>query len=448
MNQPTRRQFLRGAGAAIALPWLASARPARGVAPPPKARPPVRMACLYFPNGVWQPAWVPEKAGPDYSIPFALAPLRKIKDDVLVLSGLDKANSRNTDDGHYTKTANFLTGLRIVKTTGKNINVGGASLDQVAAARIGHLTPLPSLELGIDPVISGIDSVVGYTRLYGSYISWRTATLPVAKEINPKLVYERLFGAKDRAGKPAGRRDEEDDRSLLDLTMEDAKSLRGKLGRDDQFKLDEYLDSIRAVERRIEFAAKQPAGRRRPEGPAPAGEPKPGVPRDHREHVKLMLDLMVLAFWSDSTRVISFMFANDVSNKNFSFLDGVRGSHHDMSHHQNRPEKTEQYKRINRWHAGQFAYLCERLKAVKEGEGTLLDSSMVLCGSSLSDGNRHDPNNLPILLGGKAGGAWQPGRHLASAKNTPLCNLYVSMLAAMGTPVREFGDSTGGLQGL
>jgi Protein of unknown function (DUF1552) len=405
------------------------------------------MACLYFPNGVWQRAWVPAKAGADFELPFSLAPLAKLKNDVLVFSGLDKANSRS-GDGHYAKTANFLTGLKVVKTTGKNIHVGGASIDQLAASKIGEATPLPSLELGIDPVISGIDSVVGYTRLYGSYISWRSAGQPVAKEINPKLVYERLFGAKGKGGKPAGKaRDVEDDKSLLDLTMQDAKSLRGKLGRDDQFKLDEYLDSIRAVEKRIEFAAKQ-VGKRKSEGPAPAGEPRPGVPRDHREHVKLMLDLMVLAFWSDSTRVVSFMFANDVSNKNFSFLDGVRGSHHDMSHHQNKKEKIEQYRRINRWHVGQFVYLCEKLKGVKEGDGTLLDNSMVLFGSSLSDGNRHDPNNLPILVGGKAGGAWQTGQHVASAKNTPLCNLYVSMLQAMGTPVRSFGDSTGPLKGL
>src|SRR5262249_31812180 len=201
-------------------------------------RPPVRLACLYFPNGVWQKAWVPEKAGADYELPFSLTPLAKLKGDVLVFSGLDKANSRS-GDGHYAKTANFLTGLKIVKTTGKNINVGGASIDQLAASRIGHLTPLPSLELGIDPVISGIDSVVGYTRLYGSYISWRSATLPVAKEINPKLVYERLFGSKDKSGKAAGRgRDEEDDRRLLDLTREDPKSLRGQPGREDQVKPD------------------------------------------------------------------------------------------------------------------------------------------------------------------------------------------------------------------
>jgi hypothetical protein len=398
------------------------------------------MACIYFPNGVWQPAWVPSKAGKDFDLPFSLEPLGKLKSEVLVFSNLDKAQSRS-GDGHYAKTANFLTGLQIAKTTGKNISVGTKSMDQVAADRIGSQTPLPSLEIGIDPVISGIDSIVGYTRLYGSYIAWRSANVPMAREINPRLVYERLFAKKSAS-------DDSDDRSLLDLTLEDAKSLRGKLGRDDQFKLDEYLDSIRAVEKRIEFAEKPDPREHKPTGKAPVEAPKAGIPREHREHVRIMLDLMTLAFWSDSTRIITFMFANDVSNKNFSFLDGVKGSHHDMSHHSNEKAKIEQYQRITRWHVEQFAYLLDRLQKIKEGSSTLLDNSMILFGSSMSDGNRHDPNNLPILLGGRAGGQLAPGRHIASEKNTPLCNLYVSMLNKMGTPVKSFGDSTGELKGL
>jgi hypothetical protein len=436
----SRRTFLRGVGATIALPLFESLLPVRAAS---AVRPPKRMACLYFPNGVWPAAWVPKKTGTDFELPFALTPLEKLKQDVIVLSGLDKAQSRD-GDGHYAKTANFLTGLHVQKTIGKDINVGGVSVDQVVAQKFGDQTPLPSLELGIDPVISGTDSVVGYTRLYGSYISWRTAGAPLAKEINPRMVYERLFGGKDAAS-----RGRDDDRSLLDLTLEDARNLRGRLGRDDLFKLDEYLDAIRAVERHLEFASKPDP---RPWKPAVAADaatpPAAGIPREHREHVKLMLDLMVLAFWSDSTRVITFMFANDVSNKNFSFVEGVRGSHHDMSHHSNEPRKIEQYQRINRWHVEQFAYLLGKLKAIREGEGTLLDNAMVMFGSSLSDGNRHDPNNLPILLGGRAGGALSTGRHLASPKNTPLCNLYMSMLQRMDLPVRRFGDSTGPLAGL
>jgi hypothetical protein len=436
----SRRTFLRGAGVVIALPFFESLVPARAASAVP---PPRRAAFLYFPNGVWPDAWIPKKTGSDFELPFSLTPLEKLKQDVVVLSGLDKAQSRG-GDGHYAKTANFLTGLHVQKTIGKDINVGGVSVDQVIAQKFGDQTPLPSLELSIDPVISGTDSVVGYTRLYGSYISWRSAGAPLAKEINPRMVYERLFGAKG-----ASARGRDDDRSLLDLTLEDARQLRGRLGRDDLFKLDEYLDAIRGVERRLEFASKPDP---RPYKPAVAAEtstpPAPGIPHEHREHVKLMLDLMVLAFWSDSTRVITFMFANDVSNKNFSFVEGVRGSHHDMSHHSKDPKKIEQYQRINRWHVEQFAYLLGKLKAIRESEGTLLDNAMVMFGSSLSDGNRHDPNNLPILLGGRAGGTLQLGRHIASPKNTPLCNLYVSMLQQMDLPVRSFGDSTGSLAGL
>ena len=444
----SRRTFLRGSGAAIALPLLDAMRPARAASS--LAKPPVRAAFLYFPNGVWQPGWIPKQTGADYELPFSLSPLEPIKSEVLVLSNLDKKHSKG-GDGHYAKTANFLTGLTVTKTTGKDINVGGASVDQYLASKVGHHTPLPSLELGIDPVISGIDSNVGFTRLYGSYISWRDARTPVAKEISPRLVYRRLFGT----GKPGEAKGSAPssasaaDANLLDLALEDAKGLRKKLGRDDQFKLDEYLDSVRAVERRLEFAATPAETRWVPvSGPAPVtvAEPATGVPKDFRDHVKLMLDLLVLAFWTDSTRVASFMFANDVSGRNFSCLDGVKGGHHDMSHHANEQAKIDQYQRIVRWHAGQFAYLCEQLRKVKEGDsGTLLDNALVMCGSGFSDGNRHDPLNLPILVGGRGGKTVTPGRHIASPKGTPLCNLYAAILNRAGAPVQGFGDSTAAL---
>ena len=452
--QLTRRTFLRGSSAAMALPLLdamapASASAVAAAAASGQAAPPVRTACLFFPNGVWKKTWIPEQTGADFSLPFALEPLKEFKSDINILSNLDKAKSHG-GDGHYAKTANWLTGLEVVKTTGKEISVGTASMDQLMASRIGHLTPLPSLELGIDPVISGIDSFVGYTRLYGSHISWRSAKQPVAKEINPRLAYERLFGPKDAAGKPIPSKANHDDRqSLLDLTLEDAGDIRRKLGRDDQFKLDEYLDSVRAVEKRLEFFAKPDPRKWKPtQKPDMAEPPSHQPPADYREHVKLMLDLIVLGFQTDTTRVSTFMFANCVSPRNFSFLDGVRGGHHDTSHHANKEDKIEQYKRINRWHASQLAYVLQKMKAVKEGESTLLDNSQILFGSSMSDGNAHDPNNLPIILAGKAGGRLKAGRHIASEKNTPLCNLYVSMLDRMGTPVERFGDSSGTLKGL
>jgi hypothetical protein len=432
-------------GAALALPVLDAMVPS--IARAAAAKPPVRMACLYFPNGVWQNAWIPEAAGTEFALPYSLEPLKDFKASLNVISGLDKANSRR-GDGHYAKTANFLTGEPVTKTTGKDISAGGISMDQLAAQELGHLTPLPSLELGIDPVISGIDSNVGFTRLYGSYISWRSATLPVAKEINPRFVYERLFGDKDKNGREVRTLREDDSRSLLDLAYEDAKSLRRKLGRDDQVKLDEYLESVHSVEKRIDFAMKPDPRDWKPEAEVNATPPGERAPADFREHVKLMMDLMVLAFQTDSTRIQSFMFANDVSGRNFSFLDGVSGGHHDMSHHEGKEDKQEQYKRITRWHAEQYAYLLGQLQSIPEGEGTLLDNCMIMFGSSISDGNSHNPNNLPIVVGGKAGGAFQTGQHLANEANTPLCNLYVSMLNAFGVEAEAFGDSTGALDGL
>jgi hypothetical protein len=422
--------------------WLPSSASA-GIAGGASSAPPVRMACLYFPNGVWEKTWFPDKAGTDYTFPYALEPLKRHREEMLVFSGLDKATS-HSGDGHYAKTGNFLTGLAVKKTPGKDISVGGVSVDQLCAQHIGSNTPLPSMELGVDPVISGIDTAVGYTRLYGCYISWRAPGVPVAREIHPRLAYERLFGV-IRAGRggSSDRRKSEDDRALLDLVYDDARNLRGHLGRDDKFKLDEYLDSVRDVETRLEFFSHADPREWHPsQKPLDLAMPK-GEPGDHQQHVRLMLDIMALAFQTDSTRVGTFMFANDVSTKNFAqLIPGASGSHHEFSHHQDKPEKYEPYSKINRWHSEQLAYFLDKLKSVKEGEGTLLDNSMILFGSSMSDGNRHDPANLPIVLAGKAGNKIKSGRYISCPKNTPLCNLYVSMLDRMGTPVERFGDST------
>ncbi|MFG0261154.1 MAG: DUF1552 domain-containing protein [Novipirellula sp. JB048] len=437
-----RRQFLKGMGVSLALPWMHSALApaARAAADASAAKPPIRSAFLYFPNGVWEKAWVPETQGGDYKLPASLQPIAPVRDDVLVLTGLDKKNSHG-GDGHYAKTANFLTGMPVTKTTSKNISSGGISVDQLIAQHQAGQTPIPSLELATEPVVSGIDSNVGYTRLYGSYISWETPTRPVAKEMNPQIVYDRLFGKAAQTS----RADAQSYTNLLDYVLEDAKRVRRRLGRDDQFKMDEYLDAVRAVERRIEHAAHHGGGEWEPSiDPVEIARRRPGVPNDFREHVDVMLDLMVLAFQTDSTRVASFMFANDVSGRNFSFLDGVAGGHHEMSHHENKEAKIDQYQAITRWHVEQFARLLEKMKEVREGESTLLDNSMIMFGSSISDGNRHDPDNLPILVGGRAGGRFQSGRHIAYG-DVPLCNLYHSMLDANGIEVERFGDSTGPL---
>lgn len=439
ISQPvSRRRFLRGCGLALALPWFESLLPRVGRAAE-AAKPPVRAAFLYFPNGVWEKAWIPEQTGHDYTLTPTLEPLGDLKSDVLVMSGLDKKHSHG-GDGHYAKTANFLTGMPVTKTTGRDISSGGISVDQLMAQHVGQFTPLPSLELGTEPVISGIDSNVGYTRLYGSHISWQSPSRPVAKEINPRLVYERLFGQSVTANTTKA----ESYRNLLDYVLEDARQLRPRLGRDDQFKMDEYLDSVRAVEKRIEFATRgKPRDWQPGVGTAEVASAKPGVPADFREHIEIMLDLIVLAFQTDATRVASFMFANDVSGRNFSFLDGVSGGHHELSHHENKQEKIAQYQRINRWHVEQYARMLNKMKAVREGDSTLLDNSMILLGSSMSDGNRHDPDNLPILLGGRGGGSLKTGQHLAAQGMVPLCNLYLTMLDRMGVEVEAFGDSNG-----
>jgi hypothetical protein len=443
----SRRAFLRGAGVSLALPFLPSFGP-RAVRAADAVRPPVRLGILFFPNGVWRDSWIPKQVGSDFELPFSLEPLAPVKDMITVVSNLDKKHSFG-GDGHYAKTANFLTGLHVTKTTGKDISTGGISLDQLVAQHHGHKTPLPSLELGIDPVISGIDSNVGYTRLYGSNISWQTAYRPVAKEINPRLVYERLFGLQKKSNQKTHAGESDDRRLLLDLALEDAANLRKRLGRDDQFKLDEYLDSVRAVERQIEFFQRADSQEYQVQLPDNAFQNAPsGIPKDHPTHVKLMLDLMVLAFWSDSTRVSTFMFANDVSGKNFSFVDGVRGGHHELSHHEGKEDKIEQYRRIVRWHVSMYSSMLQRMREIREGDGTLLDHSMMLLGCGFSDGNAHDPRNLPIILAGKGNGTLKTGQHIAAEKETPLCNLYVNILQQLDIPVESFGDSTGPLKGI
>ena len=378
----SRRTFLRGTGAAIALPWLNAMAPTASAS---SSTAPVRFACLYFPNGAFMSNWTPTKTGENFELPTALAPLESVKDRLLVLSGLDKKNSHE-GDGHYAKTANFLTGLHVNKTTGREISAGGVSMDQLMAQKVGNRTPLPSLELGIDPIVSGVDTNVGYTRLYASYIAWRAPNVPVAREINPRAVYDRLFAAK---GAPA--RAADDDRSLLDAALGDANDLRNRLGRDDQVKMDEYLESVRAVEKQIEFSSR-------------TGEPdwisaaaagyfcQARMPAFRMTSVKHVLadarSDHASPFQTDqsASRDVQAV-ANDVSPRNFSqYIAGVMGGHHEMSHHQNNADKIRQFSLINRWHVGELARLMERMRNVNEGESNLLDNSMLLMGSGMSDG--------------------------------------------------------------
>ncbi|QDU61062.1 hypothetical protein Pan216_19150 [Planctomycetes bacterium Pan216] len=455
----SRRTFLRGAGAAVALPWLEAMTPrslAEGADGMRLDKPPLRAAFLFKPNGVYPKHFTPKGDAEDYELTPMLRSLAKVKGDYSLLENLwnEQTVGRN---GHWPKVPAFLSGGYVVRTSGRDMDTGGTSVDQLMAHRLGAQTPLPSLELGVDEAYTGVDNVGGgFTRIYGSHIAWRDPHTPVPKEIVPQLAFDRLFRTGPsipvvsgfKLDQPAVTRAlARDDISVLDSVLEDAKSLRRRISTSDRTKMEEYLESVRSVERRLENALK-PQKRWMNEGDFEVPRPKPGIPATHQEHVRLMLDIMLLAFWTDSTRVSTFMFGNAQTGRNFSFIDGVKSSYHGISHHRNDPKRIAEYEKIGTWHIEQFAYFLEKMKSISEGESTLLDNSMVMFGSTLRDGNKHDPHDLPIILAGRGGGSLRPGRRIRFTRDTPLCNLYLSMLERMGIEEKRFGDSTGKLRGL
>ncbi len=455
----SRRLLLKGAGASMALPLLDAMTPLRALAAgSDKGSKPLRFAALYMANGALMRDWTPKGTGRDFELSPTLSPLAPFKDDLLVLTQLWNA-ATNTGDGHYVKTGGWLTSTTITRTTGSNICSGNTSVDQVMAKHVGNLTPLASLELGIEPPSTGVDTNVGFTQLYGAHISWASPTSPLAKEINPKLAFDRLFRSHASASRAGGL---DNDQSVLDLVAEDAKRLQAKVGYADRQKLNEYFESVRAVERRIEFDRKRKSAENSEDREVRAEIERLGKAVDlysdparvserrdnHSEQVRLMLDIMALAFWSDATRVSTFMFGNSVSGRNFSFLEPGLGSHHENSHHENKADKQQRYQKINRWHCAQAAYFLEKLRGYREGEGTVLDHSMVLFGAGMSDGNAHSPHNLPLILAGRGGGTVSPGRHLVYEKDHPMANLHVALLRRMGVGTDRFADSTGELAGL
>jgi hypothetical protein len=437
----SRRTVLRGAGVTLALPWLEAMAPSSALAGSKLPKPPVRMAMLYVPNGVNEKHWIPEGRGRDFTLPMSLQPLNDIKQDLIVVTNLWNQNSKG-GDGHYAKEAAILTCATIKKTPGADL-ANGVSMDQLAAQRSGKQTPLPSMELGVTAVATGNDAAVGYTRLYGSHISWSSPTTPLAREINPHSAFERLFRAAGPAGKAGNM-----DTLLLDGVLGEAKRLRARVGTSDRLRIDEYLSVVRSLEERLDRAASPEQKAWKPRVPIdPKAKPEDRQ-LDHAEHVRLMMDIIALAFQSDTTRIATFMFGNAVSNISFRFLEGVSAGHHDTSHHQKDPEKLRQYEIITRWHVEQYAYLLHKLRGMQEGDSNVLENSMILFGSALSDGDRHDPHRLPLVLGGRGGRRIASGQHLVYTEDTPLANLYVSMLDAFGTPVDRFGDSTGPLPGV
>lgn len=423
----------------IALPWLEAMGNLNAWATGASAKKtaPTRMAFVYVPNGKDMANWTPKTEGADFALPEILQPLAPFQRDINVLTGLTADKARPHGDGggdHARAMAAFLTGSQARKTDGTDIRAG-TSVDQVAASRVGDQTHLSSLEIGCEPgnMAGGCDS--GYSCVYSSTMSWRSATQPLPKEVNPKLVFERIFGGGDDAER---KQRQASRKSVLDFIREDSKSLSKQLGKGDQQKLDEYFSSIRDIEQRMA------RGHTLPPLVAPADFAKPaGIPGKYDEHIRLMGDLMVLAFRTDATRVCTFVFANEGSNMAYPDI-GVREGHHELSHHGRDAQKIAKIREINKFHIRQFAYLLEKLKAVKEGEGTLLDNCMIAYGSGNSDGDRHNHDDLPILLAGRGGGTIKTGRHVRFTNETPVSNLWVSMLERIDvrTPV---GDSTGGL---
>ena len=443
-RQLSRRTVLRGLGVTMSLPWLEAMGPLTSWAETTAAgkAAPNRMAFLYVPNGKNMVDWTPRQEGVNFDLPELLKPLAPVRDKVLVLTGLTADKARAHGDGggdHARAMAAFLTGVQPRKTDGTDIRAG-ISVDQVAASRIGDQTRLASLEIGCEHGAMAGNCDSGYSCLYSSTMSWHSATQPLPKEVDPKLAFQRLFATTPSAqlAQRNARR-----KSVLDFVREDTKDLAGRLGAKDVRKLDEYLNAVRDIELRIERADKLPP-LAAPSYPTPTG-----IPAAYDEHIRLMADLMVLAFQSDVTRVITCVLANESSNKPYPFIDVPEG-HHDLSHHGNDEAKKAKIRKINLFHMNQLAYFLDKLNKTPEGDGTLLDHAMIAYGSGNSDGNAHNHDDLPVLLAGGGCGTLKSGRHIRYPKETPLNNLWLAMLHRMEIDVAQLGDSTnelGQLQG-
>ena len=444
----SRRHFLRGLGASIALPAFASlgttrllaADGAGGLATTASGAP-LRAAFVYFPNGAIPASWWPEGQGADFQFKRTLQPLEPLKGLVQVLGGLDHQTAEGGPDGagdHARGNGTFLTGVRLNKSA-TNVRAG-VSIDQVMARRVGHLTRFPSLELACDSGRKAGACDSGYSCAYQYNLSWSSPTTPMPPEANPRLAFERLFGAGSPGERRANlQRRRLEQRSILDFALDDARSMQRRLGAEDSKKLDQYLGGVREIETRIEKAERFGEVR------DPAVETPAGVPTDYAEYVQLMFDMLVLAFETDSTRVATLMLAHDGSNRSFDHI-GISEGHHDLSHHQNRPDWVEKVADIDLWYVRQFARFLEKLQATKDVDGKpLLHNSMIVYGSGNADGNRHTHSNLPVVLAGGGGGTLTPGRYVKHGSK-PLTNLYLTMADRLGlSDLERFGDSAGPL---
>jgi hypothetical protein len=440
----SRRTLLRGMGAAIALPVLDSMVPALSKASQMAAKVlPKRMVFCYVPNGIDMRNWTPAAEGGAFDLPKILSPLAPVQDQVLMLSGLMDRGGEALGDGpgdHARASASFLTGVHPRKTAGADISAG-ISVDQLAAQKIGRETRLASLELGCEDghLAGNCDS--GYACAYVNSISWRTATAPNPPEVNPRAVFERLFGSDENAGDPVARaRNVRYQQSILDLVADQTRRLQSDLGQTDRRKLDEYFTSIRELERQIEMMERQIASN---SVALPSIEKPSGIPLEFAEHAGLMFDLLAIALQTDTTRIATFMLAREGSNRSYREI-GVPEGHHGLSHHRNDPALMDKIAKINEHHMTQFAKFLVRLRKTQEGGGSLLDNTIVMYGSGISDGNRHNHDNLPVLV---AGGSrvFKTGRHVRY-QNEPVSNLYLSILDAAGVPTERFGDSQNRLE--
>jgi hypothetical protein len=447
----TRRGFLRGAGGlALTLPWLESLPLAAQESSQPlptadasdPAKPPVRFACIFFSNGVEPEHWWAKGSGAAMEIGPGLAPMQPLVEEMVFVRGLFNEQAVKHKSAHLGRSPNLLSGAWVSTDQGE-IRVG-QTMDQVLAQRIGGRTAVPGLVLGIEPTELRLED--GLSMIYGSCISWASDSRPATKEIYPARVFDLLVG--DGTGRPL-------DRSILDQVRDDARDLSGRVSDGDRRKLDEYLQSIRHIEERIAAAGKD--GRLEGWRPALAtpNMPRPGdqLPQDVPQHMRLMMDLIVLAFQMDKSRLATCMLNNDLSQMNFGFLEGVHGALHlDLTHNGREPELEAMYLKTNQFHASQFAYLVERMKGIQEGDGTLLDNSLLMCCSNLFDGDKHQADHMPILLAGRGGGSLQTGRVLDYLDKPDderrACSLYLSLMDQLGVRLPRFGDSDRRLDGL
>ncbi|MGI8785239.1 MAG: DUF1552 domain-containing protein [Acidobacteriota bacterium] len=440
----SRRTVLKGLGTAIALPMLEAMSPALAAITPATRRSAVRLAFIYVPNGIVMKDWTPAEAGRNFEYTRILKPLEGLRENLSVLTGLADRNGNALGDGpgdHARAGASYLTGVHCKKTAGAEIQAG-VSVDQIAAQRLRSETRLPSLELGCEDsrTVGNCDS--GYSCAYTNSISWRSPTTPMPPEVNPRVAFERLFGtvdfsvdAKTRARRAHYRQ------SILDMVREDTGRLVGTLGSADRRKLDEYLEAVREVEQRIEKTENdESAG-------APAIEKPQGIPIAFAEYAGLMYDLMAIAFQTDLTRVATLMIGREGSMRVYPEI-GIADAHHPLTHHRNNPEWIEKVAQINCLHTQLFAQFLQKLQSTSDGDGTLLDHSLIVYGSGLSDGNRHVHENLPIVLAGRGNGNLRPGRHIAFKPGTPLTNLYLTLLDQVSVQPETIGDSTGKLEQL